>query len=70
MTAVNLQGKVGCKYVVSYSLTTKARRERQKEAWPETPEDNIERLKDAGEPLEQTIPVCFRCNGNLVFLGT
>ena len=66
MTCVNLQGKPGCKYVINYSTTFKPRRIKHKEVWPTSPEENLERLKDTGEPLEQTIPVCHRCKGKSI----
>lgn len=62
-TYVNLQGELDKTYKVGFHLSPKPRRETAKQGWPETPEENIERLKNAGLPMERGIPKCMRCNG-------
>ncbi|KAI9658170.1 MAG: hypothetical protein M1831_004017 [Alyxoria varia] len=61
MTNVDLQGKEGCTYMVNFSFTKKPKRALFAVGWPESEEENIERLKDAGEPMEHLVPFCFRC---------
>ena len=63
LTAVNLQGKVDQKYILSIGTTRKPKRSFFADGYPDGPEENMERLKDAGEPLEQVLPVCRNCNG-------
>ena len=62
-TYVNLQGELDKTYKVGFHLSPKPKREIMKQGWPETPEENIERLKDAGMPMERGIPKCMRCDG-------
>ena len=62
-TYVNLQGELDKTYKVGFHLSANPKRETAKQGWPETPEENIERLKDAGLPLERGIPKCMRCDG-------
>lgn len=62
-TYVNLQGELNKTYKVSFHLSPKPKRETAKQGWPETPEENLERLKNAGFPLERGIPKCNRCDG-------
>ena len=38
------------------------------QGWPATPEENRERLKDAGMPMERGIPKCMRCDGRSSYL--
>ncbi|KAL9113746.1 MAG: hypothetical protein Q9227_002191 [Pyrenula ochraceoflavens] len=61
-TIVNLQGKLDCKYAVTISKSQKAQRTTQKERWPPSPEENLERLKNAGIPMDRGIPKCSNCN--------
>lgn len=62
-TLVNLQGKSGCTYVVSYSFRDKPRRKIHAEGWPASKEDNMERLADAGVMMENYVPQCRNCKG-------
>lgn len=62
-TYVNLQGELDKTYKVGFHLSPKPKRETAKQGWPESPEENIERLKDAGLPMERGIPKCMRCDG-------
>ncbi|KAL9066974.1 MAG: hypothetical protein Q9161_007218 [Pseudevernia consocians] len=61
-TYVNLQGELDKTYKVGFHLSPKPRRETAKQGWPETPKENIQRLKNAGLPMERGIPKCMRCN--------
>ena len=58
---INLQGKHDCTYAVSYQLSEKPTRASLKDRWPATPEENLERLADAGTPLDRGVPKCARC---------
>ena len=60
---MNLQGKLDCKYVVGYFYSAKPQRAHLKEGWPPTPEENMERLKDAGIQVDRGVPKCTNCNG-------
>lgn len=60
-TVVNLQGKLNCKYVVGLYFSEKPQRINLKERWPATPEENLERLAEAGFPLDRQIPKCSNC---------
>ena len=64
-TYVNLQGELDQKYQVGFHLSDKPKRKTQKASWPETLEDNLNRLKEAGLPFERGIPKCNRCNGQI-----
>ncbi|KAG7009356.1 hypothetical protein G7Y79_00003g012240 [Physcia stellaris] len=46
-TLINLQGKLDQKYQAG---------------WPSSPEENLQRLKNAGLPYERGVPKCNRCN--------
>lgn len=64
MTSVSPQGKVGCKYVVSYYFGASPKRAKFADGWPSSPEENLERLLiETGVPLEHVLPLCRRCNG-------
>lgn len=63
LTLVNLQGKAGCKYTIGYFFTDKPKRKIFATGWPESAEVNLERLADAGVPMENYVPLCRNCNG-------
>jgi hypothetical protein len=58
---MNLQGKIDCKYAVTYQFSAKPRRESEKAAWPASPEENLVRLEDAGTVTDRHIPLCSNC---------
>lgn len=62
-TIVNLQGVPDMKYVVSFQRTPKPRRPMFAKGWPDSSEENIERLKEAGYIMDRMIPKCNNCNG-------
>lgn len=62
-TLMNLQGRLGCKFQVGYFFSPDPQRASQKEAWPANVQDNLERLKDAGVPVDKGVPLCNNCNG-------
>lgn len=62
MTIVDLKGRTGRKYVVGFYLGDKPRRAKASGAWPKSPEENLERLKDAGLIMDAHKLKCGRCN--------
>lgn len=63
LSLVNLQGKSGCKHVVGYFFSDKPKRKIFADGWPSSPEENMERLADAGVPMENFVPQCKNCKG-------
>ena len=62
-TYVNLQGDLDKTYQVGFYFSDKPKRETQKAGWPENAEENLERLKNGGMPMDRGIPKCSRCDG-------
>lgn len=62
-TNMDLQGNLDRKYTVSYRFSDKPKRPKEAEGWPASMEENLERLGDAGEPVDRGIPLCSNCNG-------
>lgn len=60
-TNMDLQGNLDKKYTVSWRKSGKHARPKEKDLWPATPQENFERLVDAGEPVERGIPKCTNC---------
>ncbi|KAI4754275.1 hypothetical protein E4T51_12601 [Aureobasidium sp. EXF-12344] len=60
-TNVDLQGNSDKKYQVSFQKTAKPRRAILAEGWPKTLEENLERLHDAGFPMDNLKPYCTNC---------
>ena len=69
LTYVNLQGELNKTFKVGFQFSSKPKRETAKQGWPETPEENLERLKDAGFPMDRGIPKCNRCDGRPSYLS-
>lgn len=61
MTIVNLQGKKGMKYVVSFQFSDKPARPKFAAGWPSSQEENIQRLNEAGYVRDNMIPKCHNC---------
>ncbi|TVY80499.1 ATP-dependent RNA helicase glh-4, partial [Lachnellula suecica] len=61
-TNVDLQGNLEKKYTVNWRLSEKPGRPKEAEGWPATPEENLERLADAGVPVDRGVPKCGNCN--------
>lgn len=61
-TIVNLQGKSGLKYVVSFQFSAKPKRAKFAEGWPTSPEDNMTRLEEAGFVMDGLVMKCSNCN--------
>ncbi|KAK2747333.1 hypothetical protein FQN57_002231 [Myotisia sp. PD_48] len=60
-TLVNLQGKLNCKYVVGFFFSDKPQRVNLQERWPASAAENLERLTEAGFPLDRQVPKCGNC---------
>lgn len=61
-TITNLQGKIDQTYSVSVQFTAKPRRAKFAEGWPPTPEENLERLDQAGFIMDRMVQKCTNCN--------
>ena len=57
---VDLQGNLDKKYTVTWRWSDKAARPKEKDGWP-SPAENLERLEDAGEPVDRGIVKCSNC---------
>jgi hypothetical protein len=57
-TNVNLQGEVGKKFVVGYYFSDKPQRPNLVDKWPTSSEENMERLADAGAPMDRGVDKC------------
>ena len=60
-TNMDLQGNLDKKFSVSWRLSPHHQRPKEKDAWPTTPDENLVRLQDAGEPVDRGIPKCSNC---------
>lgn len=60
-TVVNMQGEIEKKYCVFYFTSDKPQRPTMKDRWPESAQDNMERLADAGVAVDRGIPKCNNC---------
>ncbi|KAH8199688.1 hypothetical protein TruAng_006157 [Truncatella angustata] len=61
LTNMDLQGNLGKKYTITYRFDPKPARERERSSFPKDAEDNLERLKDAGEPVNSGKLKCNNC---------
>ncbi|KAI2625824.1 hypothetical protein GGR54DRAFT_516185 [Hypoxylon sp. NC1633] len=60
-THMDLQGNLDKTYRVHYRWSDKPLRPREAQYWPKSPEDNMERLADAGETIDRGLPKCTNC---------
>ncbi|KAI1763948.1 hypothetical protein GGR53DRAFT_339232 [Hypoxylon sp. FL1150] len=61
-THMDLQGNLDKKYRVHYRWSNKPLRPREAEPWPKSTEENMERLRDAGETVDRGLPKCSNCD--------
>lgn len=61
MTNMDLQGNMDKKWAVSFRFHDKPDRPRDRAIWPSSPEENLARLADAGEPTPRLVPRCTNC---------
>jgi hypothetical protein len=62
MTIVDFQGHIDRKYVVGIFFSPNARNRKAAERWPQSPEENLERLKNAGFVMDRMVPKCSNCD--------
>lgn len=62
-TFVSLQGKPGCKYEAQIHPFEQPRRKGQKLSWPKNRQENLDRLKKAGDLGVTSEMICSACNG-------
>lgn len=62
LTNMDLQGYLAKKYTVTYRFQWNPPRPRERDLWPKDVEENIERLKDAGEVVYGGLPKCSNCD--------
>lgn len=62
-TLINLQGKLDCKYEVGFFYSDQPRRAILVPGWPPSAAENLERMEDAGQPMDRGVPKCSRCSG-------
>lgn len=60
-TNMDLQGNLDRTYTISYRLSEKPKRPKEAEGWPTSAEENMQRLEDAGEPVDRGVPLCGNC---------
>lgn len=60
-TNMDLQGNLAKTYSISWRFSDKPARPKETDGWP-TPEENITRLEDAGEPVDCLMPKCSNCD--------
>ncbi|GAB7350006.1 hypothetical protein MBLNU459_g0682t1 [Dothideomycetes sp. NU459] len=60
-TFVNLQGLPDQKYLVSFQHSLKAKRPKFSQGYPESEEDNHQRLENAGFSMDRMVDKCFNC---------
>jgi hypothetical protein len=61
-TNIDLQGNLDRKYAITWRWSNKPARPKEKDGWPATAEDNMERLGDAGIPVDRGYPKCSNCD--------
>jgi hypothetical protein len=61
MTIIDLVGNAKKDFILSVQLSAKPRRAKMAEGWPESPEQNLERLASAGYVQDCGVPLCGNC---------
>lgn len=61
-TNMDLQGNLKKKYTVTWHFSPKAPRPKDVDYWPQSAEENQERLQDCGIPVDCLMPKCSNCN--------
>jgi hypothetical protein len=60
-TNMDLQGNLEKKYTVQCRFSDKPARPREATGWPKSPEENLDRLQDAGIVVERRMTKCSNC---------
>ncbi|KAF2260468.1 hypothetical protein CC78DRAFT_25192 [Lojkania enalia] len=63
MVIVDLVGNPDREFVLTIQLSAKPRRRMLAAGWPESPDQNLERLASAGFVQDRGIPICSNCGG-------
>ncbi|KAJ5779660.1 transcriptional regulator family: Zinc finger CCHC-type [Penicillium paradoxum] len=61
MSLIDLQGVLDRQFSIGFFFSPKASRAHLRERWPSSPEENLERMNNAGIPYERRIPKCTNC---------
>ncbi|KAI9826675.1 MAG: hypothetical protein M1819_007309 [Sarea resinae] len=61
-TIIDLQGKLECEFEVGYYFSPRPRRINAAINWPSSPEENLERLENAGTVQDRGVSKCGNCN--------
>lgn len=61
LTLMDLQGNLDREYTVNWRFSDKPQRPKEHEGWPNK-EENLERLKNAGDPVDRFISKCSNCD--------
>lgn len=61
MSLIDLQGVLDREFSIGFFFSPKASRAHLRERWPSSPEENLERMENAGIPYERKIPKCLNC---------
>jgi hypothetical protein len=61
-TNMDLQGNLDKKYTVTFRNSPTPKRPKERDGWPASAEENLERLADAGVPVDRGIPKCGNCD--------
>ncbi|KAE8866594.1 hypothetical protein P3342_002556 [Pyrenophora teres f. teres] len=62
MTIIDLIGNPDREFVLSVQVSAKPRRQKMAQGWPDTPEQNMERLASSGYVEDRGVPLCNNCN--------
>lgn len=60
-TNMDLQGKMDKKYSISVRFSDKPERPREINGWPESRDEILSRLDDAGIVVDRGLPKCYNC---------
>lgn len=60
-TIVNLQGQPDQKFIISFQHSLKPKRAKFATGYPETEDENFERLQSAGFVMDRMVDKCFNC---------
>lgn len=67
-TVVDMQGNIGKKYCVYYFTSNKPQRPNMKDRWPESDDDNLDRLADAGIAVDRGVSKCNNCKSSILVI--
>jgi hypothetical protein len=60
-TNMDFQGNLDKKHTVTWRFSDKPARPREADIWPSSPQENMERLADAGEAVDRGLTKCTNC---------